>query len=82
LPDSRFFPSLYVNGLDSTADRSWHFHHGLVGFQFQHRLLSRDGVSDGDQHLHNISCGNTLPQLGQRKFECRHAHDPSLWALR
>jgi hypothetical protein len=82
LPDSRFLSRLHVNGLDNTADRGWHFHHGLVGFQFQDRLLSRDGVSDCDQHLDNVSGGNALSQLGQRKFKCCHAHDPSLWALR
>jgi hypothetical protein len=78
LPDSSFVTSLHMHSLDCTAHWCWHFDDGLVGFQFEYRLLFRDALSYTYQDLDDVTCLHPLTQLGQHKLKrCHRVSLPS-----
>jgi hypothetical protein len=72
LPYSGFVTSLHMNSLDGAAHRRWHFDNGLIGFQFEHRLLFSDALPYAYQDLYYVTCLHPLAQLGQHKLERCH----------
>jgi hypothetical protein len=67
-----FVTSLHMNSLDYAAHRRWHFDNGLIGFQFEYRLLFSNALPYAYQDLYYVTCLHPLAQLGQHKLERRH----------
>jgi hypothetical protein len=55
LPHRGFVTGLHMNGLDGATDRRRDFDNGLVGFQFEHRLLCGDGIPYGYKDLQHVT---------------------------
>ena len=65
--------------LDDARHRRGHFDRGLVGLEFQDRLIARDRVADVDEHAGHVAAGDVLSQFGN--FEFGHPSRSTVYGL-
>ena len=68
LADFDFRAFLDLDIFNRARHRRRNFHHGLVGFQFHHRLAFGDLRARRDHQTHQIALIDVLAQLGQLEF--------------
>ena len=68
LADLQLLALFDVNLADDSAGRRWNFDRGLIGFEFEQRLVFIDLLADFDEDLEQIARADVLPQFREFHF--------------
>ena len=75
LPDRDPVARLHLDIDHQAGYRRRHFNRGLVGLEFENRLLLRDHLARLDQHTQHVARRNVLAQFGESEVS-RHRSSP------